>query len=62
MTFLPFQLCHFCCSPPSTTENVAVFIWDNLQKLLPQGMLYKVEVQETEQNVVVYKGEETIVK
>ncbi|XP_062364679.1 6-pyruvoyl tetrahydrobiopterin synthase isoform X1 [Cinclus cinclus] len=46
----------------STTENVAVFIWDNLQKLLPQGILYKVEVHETEQNVVVYKGEETIVK
>ncbi|XP_077644196.1 6-pyruvoyl tetrahydrobiopterin synthase isoform X2 [Lonchura striata] len=46
----------------STTENVAVFIWDSLQKLLPQGILYKVEVQETEQNVVVYKGEETIVK
>uniref|UniRef100_A0A803W5H9 6-pyruvoyl tetrahydrobiopterin synthase n=1 Tax=Ficedula albicollis TaxID=59894 RepID=A0A803W5H9_FICAL len=46
----------------STTENVAVFIWDNLQKLLPQGVLHKVEVQETEQNVVVYKGEETIVK
>ncbi|KAF4796672.1 6-pyruvoyl tetrahydrobiopterin synthase [Turdus rufiventris] len=33
-----------------------------MQKLLPQGMLYKVEVHETEQNVVVYKGEETIVK
>ncbi|NXI21085.1 PTPS synthase, partial [Sterrhoptilus dennistouni] len=46
----------------STTENVAVFIWDNLQRLLPQGILYKVEVHETEQNVVVYKGEETIVK
>ncbi|NXD54752.1 PTPS synthase, partial [Corvus moneduloides] len=46
----------------STTENVAVFIWDNLQKLLPQGILYKVEVHETEQNVVVYKGEQTIVK
>ncbi|NXV64195.1 PTPS synthase, partial [Molothrus ater] len=46
----------------STTENVAVFIWDSLQKLLPQGILYKVEVHETEQNVVVYKGEETIVK
>uniref|UniRef100_A0A674GVE3 6-pyruvoyl tetrahydrobiopterin synthase n=1 Tax=Taeniopygia guttata TaxID=59729 RepID=A0A674GVE3_TAEGU len=46
----------------STTENIAVFIWDSLQKLLPQGILYKVEVQETEQNVVVYKGEETIVK
>ncbi|NXE70198.1 PTPS synthase, partial [Calcarius ornatus] len=48
--------------PLSTTENVAVFIWDSLQKLLPQGILYKVEVHETEQNVVVYKGEETIVK
>ncbi|XP_054147403.1 6-pyruvoyl tetrahydrobiopterin synthase [Melozone crissalis] len=46
----------------STTENVAVFIWDSLQKLLPQGVLYKVEVHETGQNVVVYKGEETIVK
>ncbi|NWY43472.1 PTPS synthase, partial [Sylvia atricapilla] len=46
----------------STTENVAVFIWDNLQRLLPQGMLHKVEVHETEQNVVVYKGEERTVK
>ncbi|NWT15381.1 PTPS synthase, partial [Vireo altiloquus] len=46
----------------STTENVAVFIWDNLQKLLPQGILHKVEVHETEKNVVVYKGEQTIVK
>ncbi|NXU97855.1 PTPS synthase, partial [Cettia cetti] len=46
----------------STTENVAVFIWDSLQQLLPQGILYKVEVHETEHNVVVYKGEETIVK
>ncbi|NXF26674.1 PTPS synthase, partial [Rhodinocichla rosea] len=34
----------------------------SLQKLLPQGVLYKVEVHETEQNVVVYKGEEAIVK
>ncbi|NWV70707.1 PTPS synthase, partial [Malurus elegans] len=46
----------------STTENVAVFIWDQLQQLLPPGLLYKVEVQETEQNVVVYKGEEILVK
>ncbi|NXU86128.1 PTPS synthase, partial [Xiphorhynchus elegans] len=43
----------------STTENVAVFIWDNLQRLLPPGILYKVKVYETDQNVVVYKGEET---
>uniref|UniRef100_A0A8C5X2J1 6-pyruvoyl tetrahydrobiopterin synthase n=1 Tax=Malurus cyaneus samueli TaxID=2593467 RepID=A0A8C5X2J1_9PASS len=46
----------------STTENVAVFIWDRLQQLLPPGLLYKVEVQETEQNIVVYKGEEILVK
>lgn len=57
VSFLPLLLL-----PLSTTENVAVFIWDNLQKLLPQGILYKVEVHETEQNVVVFKGEETIVK
>ncbi|XP_051494465.1 6-pyruvoyl tetrahydrobiopterin synthase isoform X2 [Apus apus] len=44
----------------STTENVAVFIWENLKKLLPVGTLYKVKVYETDQNVVVYKGEETI--
>ncbi|KFW85125.1 6-pyruvoyl tetrahydrobiopterin synthase, partial [Manacus vitellinus] len=42
----------------STTENVAVFIWEGLQRLLPPGILHKVKVHETEQNVVVYKGEE----
>ncbi|XP_063167063.1 6-pyruvoyl tetrahydrobiopterin synthase isoform X1 [Candoia aspera] len=41
----------------STTENVAVFIWENLQKCLPRGTLYKVKVYETDKNVVVYKGE-----
>ncbi|NXC66403.1 PTPS synthase, partial [Anhinga anhinga] len=44
----------------STTENIAVFIWENLKKLLPMGTLYKVKVYETDQNTVVYKGEETI--
>ncbi|XP_067423021.1 6-pyruvoyl tetrahydrobiopterin synthase-like [Emydura macquarii macquarii] len=43
----------------STTENLAVYIWENLQKRLPAGALYKVKVYESEQNVVVYKGEET---
>uniref|UniRef100_A0A8C8VM46 6-pyruvoyl tetrahydrobiopterin synthase n=1 Tax=Pelusios castaneus TaxID=367368 RepID=A0A8C8VM46_9SAUR len=42
----------------STTENVAVYIWENLQKRLPAGALYKVKVYESEQNVIVYKGEE----
>ncbi|KAM8816091.1 6-pyruvoyl tetrahydrobiopterin synthase isoform 1-T1 [Rhynchonycteris naso] len=41
----------------STTENVAVYIWENLQKLLPEGILYKVKVYETDSNIVVYKGE-----
>ncbi|KAG8141629.1 hypothetical protein E2320_007214 [Naja naja] len=41
----------------STTEEVAVFIWDSLQKCLPTGALYKVKVYETEKNIVVYKGE-----
>lgn len=41
----------------STTENVAVFIWENLQKLLPVGVLYKVKVYETDNNIVTYKGE-----
>ncbi|XP_074917507.1 6-pyruvoyl tetrahydrobiopterin synthase-like, partial [Chelonoidis abingdonii] len=43
----------------STTENVAVYIWENLRKRLPAGTLYKVQVYETDQNIVVYKGEET---
>ncbi|EDL25738.1 6-pyruvoyl-tetrahydropterin synthase, isoform CRA_c [Mus musculus] len=41
----------------STTENVAVYIWESLQKLLPVGALYKVKVFETDNNIVVYKGE-----
>ncbi|XP_077653850.1 6-pyruvoyl tetrahydrobiopterin synthase isoform X2 [Urocitellus parryii] len=41
----------------STTENVAVYIWENLQKFLPVGVLYKVKVHETDNNIVVYKGE-----
>ncbi|CAD7675883.1 unnamed protein product [Nyctereutes procyonoides] len=40
-----------------TTENVAIYIWENLQKFLPLGVLYKVEVYETDNNVVIYKGE-----
>ncbi|VFV47498.1 6-pyruvoyl tetrahydrobiopterin [Lynx pardinus] len=41
----------------STTENVAVYIWENLQKFLPLGVLYKVKVYETDITIVVYKGE-----
>ncbi|XP_021571969.1 6-pyruvoyl tetrahydrobiopterin synthase [Carlito syrichta] len=41
----------------STTENLAVYIWESLQKLLPMGFLHKVKVYETDNNIVVYKGE-----
>lgn len=62
-SFLKYLCCQFwicSCFTLSTTENVAVFIWENLKKLLPMGTLYKVKVYETDQNIVVYKGEETI--
>ncbi|KAJ1178331.1 hypothetical protein NDU88_003577 [Pleurodeles waltl] len=41
----------------STVENVAVFIWDSMQKQLAPGLLYKVTVHETDSNSAVYKGE-----
>ncbi|KAL2077988.1 hypothetical protein ACEWY4_025673 [Coilia grayii] len=41
----------------STTENLAVFIWDSLAKLLPPNVLYEIKVHETDKNIVVYRGE-----
>ena len=43
----------------STTENVAVFIWDSLSAQLSANasLLYEVKVFETDKNVMVYKGE-----
>lgn len=41
----------------STTENLAVFIWDNMVKLLPPNMLYEIKVYETDKNIVIYRGE-----
>ncbi|KAJ3092284.1 hypothetical protein HK102_008936 [Quaeritorhiza haematococci] len=44
---------------PSTAENIALFIWDNMQRHLPPnaGALYEVRLHETDNNVVVYRGE-----
>ena len=48
----------------STTENVAVYIWNELTKLLvridKQQLLYEVIVHETENNMFIYRGEESI--
>ncbi|KAJ8413743.1 hypothetical protein AAFF_G00082500 [Aldrovandia affinis] len=41
----------------STTENVAVYIWDSLAKLLPPSLLYEIKIYETDKNIVVYRGE-----
>lgn len=41
----------------STTENLTVYIWNEMAKLLPKGLLYEVEVSSTENNSFVYRGE-----
>ena len=52
---------HVCVSVSvcvhSTTENVAVFIWDSMVKRVPPGMLYEIKVHETDKNVIFYHGE-----
>ncbi|XP_055693510.1 6-pyruvoyl tetrahydrobiopterin synthase [Lutzomyia longipalpis] len=43
---------------PSTTENLAVFIWNSLQEVLPQPeLLHEVRIEETDKNSVIYRGE-----
>lgn len=42
----------------STTENVVVYVWNNLKKLLEDpSLLYEVKIYETDKNVVTYRGE-----
>ncbi|XP_070808627.1 6-pyruvoyl tetrahydrobiopterin synthase-like [Pituophis catenifer annectens] len=40
----------------STSENVAMYIWNSLEKILPAGCLYKVKIYETDKSFVVFKG------
>lgn len=43
---------------PSTTENLTVFIWKQMQTVMEKpDLLYEVEVYETENNIVSYRGE-----
>ncbi len=45
---------------PSTTENLAVFIWTMLYNPIATyqtAVLYEVLIRETEKNVVIYRGE-----
>lgn len=42
---------------PSTAENIAVFIWDSIKLHLDNPeLLYEVKIYETENNIVVYRG------
>lgn len=41
----------------STTENVSVYIWNEINKLLPPGLLYEVKVSSTDKNCFIYRGE-----
>ncbi|XP_077994915.1 6-pyruvoyl tetrahydrobiopterin synthase-like [Glandiceps talaboti] len=41
----------------STVENIAVYIWDQMKTVLPEGLLYEVKVHETDKNVAYYRGE-----
>ncbi|XP_034240042.1 6-pyruvoyl tetrahydrobiopterin synthase [Thrips palmi] len=44
----------------STTEHVAVFVWDGLKAQLPQPeILYEVKIFETEKNIIRFRGEYT---
>lgn len=45
-------------SVPSTAENIAIFIWDEVTKLLPGNKLYEVRIDETGKNSAFYRGEE----
>lgn len=47
----------FFADTSSTAENVAVYIWNNLTKLLPEGLLHEVKVNETGKNSARYRGE-----
>lgn len=42
----------------STTENLAVYIWNQLKDNIPNNLLYQIKIHETENNVAIYQGEE----
>jgi 6-pyruvoyltetrahydropterin/6-carboxytetrahydropterin synthase len=44
---------------PSTAENIAIVCWEILQKTGVADLLYFVELQETQDNIVMYYGENT---
>uniref|UniRef100_A0A8D8T2C3 6-pyruvoyl tetrahydrobiopterin synthase n=1 Tax=Cacopsylla melanoneura TaxID=428564 RepID=A0A8D8T2C3_9HEMI len=42
----------------STSENVAIFIWNNMKKVMKEPeLLYEVKLFETDKNIILYRGE-----
>lgn len=41
----------------STTENLAVFIWNSLLSYISPDMLYSVTIHETDKNIICFKGQ-----
>ncbi|XP_014468230.1 PREDICTED: 6-pyruvoyl tetrahydrobiopterin synthase [Dinoponera quadriceps] len=42
----------------STTENVAIYIFEEIRKHMPKPeLLYEIKVHETDKNIVFYRGE-----
>lgn len=39
-----------------TAENIAIGVWEQLEKNITEGKLYSVKIYETENNYVEYKG------
>lgn len=44
---------------PSTAENIAIYIWDRIKPKIPKDLLFEVKIQETNNNVALYRGEES---
>ena len=47
---------------PSTSENIALYIYEELKKNMPKydlnaNLLYEVKVHETDKNVMLFRGE-----
>lgn len=43
---------------PSTTENVAIYCWKRMKEIMDHPeWLYEVEIYETENNIVRYRGD-----
>ena len=40
-----------------TAENIASAIWGELKGAIPSGTLHEIRLQETERNIVTYRGE-----